>query len=94
MKPGKNDIPCNQGLNADQVFLSMAMMDQLWYNVPVIYLKRGNDSLRSIAGVEKGAKYAALGDFFDAQGNYKLTHLLERLTSRKCLTSLKRTLWT
>lgn len=67
-----------KGMNADQVFLSMALMDELWYNVPIIALNRGNDSLRSVAGVEKSAKYAALGDFFDAQGNYKLTPLLEK----------------
>jgi len=52
-------------------------MDQLWYNVPILALQRGNDSLRSVAGVEKSAKYAALADFFDSHGNYKLTKLLE-----------------
>lgn len=64
-------------MNADQVFLSMAMLSEVWYNVPIIYLKRGNDSLRSVAGLEKSAKYAALADFFDDKGNYKLTNLLE-----------------
>ncbi|NDI99228.1 cytochrome c biogenesis protein CcsA [Flavobacterium sp. LaA7.5] len=65
-------------MNADQVFLSMAMFDQAWYNVPIIYLKRGNDSLRAVAGVDKAAKYAALADFFDAQGNYKLSAILDK----------------
>ena len=65
-------------MNADQVFLSMAMFDQAWYNVPIIYLKRGNDSLRAVAGVEKTAKYAALANFFDAQGNYKLSGILDK----------------
>jgi cytochrome c-type biogenesis protein CcsB len=67
-----------KGLNADQVFLSMTMLDQVWYNVPIIALKRGNDSLRVIAGLEKTAEFAALGDFFDMQGNYKLSPILEK----------------
>lgn len=67
-----------KGLNSDQVFLSIAMMDQLWYDVPVILLRRGNDSLRIVAGIEKTAKYAALSDFFDKQGNYKLAGILEK----------------
>lgn len=66
------------GMNADQVFMSMLMMDQMWYSVPIIGLNRGNDSLRVVAGIEKSAKYAALADFFDAQGNYKLTKILEK----------------
>ncbi|RDI14353.1 cytochrome c biogenesis protein CcsA [Flavobacterium sp. AG291] len=67
-----------KGLNADQVFLSMAMMDQMWFSMPIIKLERGNDSLRIVAGVEKQAEFAALADFFDAQGNYKLSKILER----------------
>ncbi|MCR5862461.1 cytochrome c biogenesis protein CcsA [Flavobacterium sp. J372] len=67
-----------KGLDSDQVFLSMAMMDQLWFSVPIIHLKRGNDSLRIVAGLEKSAKYAALSDFFDQQGNYKLAGILEK----------------
>ena len=66
------------GLNADQVFMSMLMMDQMWYSVPIIHLSRGNDSLRVVAGIEKSAEYAALADFFDEQGNYKLSKILEK----------------
>ncbi|OYQ37252.1 cytochrome C biogenesis protein [Flavobacterium cyanobacteriorum] len=66
-----------KGMNADQVFISMTMFDQVWYNVPIIYLKRGNDSLRKIAGLDKQVKYASLADFFDKAGNYKLGRLLE-----------------
>ncbi|RZJ55936.1 MAG: cytochrome C biogenesis protein, partial [Flavobacterium sp.] len=64
-------------MNSDQVLLSMTMFDKVWYSVPIIYLKRGNDSLRKIAGIDVKAEYAALGDFFDNQGNYKLSKLLE-----------------
>jgi cytochrome c-type biogenesis protein CcsB len=64
-------------MNADQVFLSITMKPTVWYSVPIIFLKRGNDSIRKIAGVEKEAKFASLADFFDANGNYKLTPHLE-----------------
>ena len=42
-----------------------------------MYLKRGNDSIRSLVGVGKKAKYASFANFFDAQGNYKLAPYLE-----------------
>ena len=66
-----------QSLNADQVLLSIQQNPLLWYQVPFIYLKRGNDSLRSIAGVDEKAKYASFVDFFDKSGNYKLAQPLE-----------------
>ncbi len=64
-------------MNSDQVFLSMTQFPQLWYNVPLIELKRGNDSLRATIGVDKKAKYAALVQFFDDKGNYKLGKSLD-----------------
>ena len=66
-----------QSLNADQVLLSIQQNPLLWYQVPFIYLKRGNDSLRSIVGVDEKAKYASFVDFFDKSGNYKLAQPLE-----------------
>ncbi|MEQ3691565.1 MAG: cytochrome c biogenesis protein CcsA [Flavobacterium sp.] len=66
-----------EGMNADQVFISMTQFPRYWFNIPVIYLKRGNDSLRSIIGVEKEAKYANLLSFFDKEGNYKLSSYLD-----------------
>lgn len=67
-----------KGLNADQVFLSMAMMDQMWFTVPIIKLNTKNDSLRIITGLDKKVEFAALADFFDAKGNYKLSRILEK----------------
>ena len=64
-------------LNADQVLLSIIKSPYLWYNVPIIYLKRGNDSIRKIAGRGKKEKYASFVDFFDDKGNYKLSTQLE-----------------
>ncbi|MGA1150286.1 MAG: cytochrome c biogenesis protein CcsA [Flavobacteriaceae bacterium] len=65
------------GLNADQVLLSILNSPVVWYNVPIIYLKRGNDSLRNLISVPKTSKYAALLSFFDQEGNYKLASPLE-----------------
>ena len=61
-----------KGLNSDQVLLSIANNPVVWYNVPIIYLKHGNDSLRRILGVAQQQKYAPLVSFFDREGNYKL----------------------
>ena len=64
-------------LNADQVMMSIVESPALWYNVPIIYLKRGNDSLRKIVGVDSKQKYTTLVSFFDNQGNYKISSQLE-----------------
>ena len=59
------------------VLLSITKDPLLWYNVPIIFLKRGNDSIRKIAGRKSKEKYAAFTDFFDKNGNYKLASQLE-----------------
>ncbi len=64
-------------LSAEQVLLSITQNPAIWYNVPVIYLKRGNDSLRGVIGIAKDAQYARLVDFFDERLNYKLSPYLE-----------------
>lgn len=75
-KVSKNDT--YKDMNADQVFLSITQFPQIWYEVPIIYLKRGNDSIRKIIGIDKETKYAKMIDFFDAKGNYKLTKQLDK----------------
>jgi cytochrome c-type biogenesis protein CcsB len=75
----KNDY---EGLDANQVFISMTEFPRLWSRVSLIALKRGNDSLRSIAGVPKGTKQIALVDLFDEKGNYKLEPYLEAATNK------------
>ncbi|WKL43831.1 cytochrome c biogenesis protein CcsA [Flavobacterium sp. ZE23DGlu08] len=64
-------------MNSDQVFLSMTQYASYWIEIPIIYLRRGNDSLRKIIGVDKKAKFAPFVAFFDAKGNYKLSKYLE-----------------
>ena len=64
-------------LNSDQVMMSIIESPALWYNIPIIYLKRGNDSIRKIVGLREKDKYASLVSFFDQQGNYKISSQLE-----------------
>ena len=66
-----------QSMNSDQVLLSIFRNPLAWYSEPIIYLKRGNDSLRSILNIPKTQKYAAFMDFFDIRGNYRLAPYLE-----------------
>jgi len=64
-------------MNSDQVFLSMTQFPQVWYNVPIIYIKKDNDSIHNLIGAEKGTKYVSLMKFFDERGNYKLSPYLD-----------------
>ncbi len=64
--------------NAEQVFLAMQESPLLWYNVPIIYLKKKKaDTIRNLIGISKDRKYAALADFFSNAGVYKLGPYLE-----------------
>jgi len=65
------------GMNSDQVFLSMTQYAQVWIQIPIIYIKSGNDSIRKIIGIDKEAKYAPFVKFFDENGNYKLSPYLD-----------------
>ena len=64
-------------LNSDQVFLSMIQDGGTWIQIPMIYIKAGNDSIRKIIGINKDAKYASFMNFFDNTGNYKLGKYLD-----------------
>jgi cytochrome c-type biogenesis protein CcsB len=66
-----------RGLNSDQVFLSMSQYPEFWVNIPFIFVEKHNDSLHKILGVETKAKYVSFINFFDEQGNYKLSSYLE-----------------
>lgn len=67
-------------LDANQVFLSMQRFPRIWLEVPLISLKRGNDSIRKIIGTSNNTKYVALIDMFDNNGKYKLKPFLEDAT--------------
>jgi cytochrome c-type biogenesis protein CcsB len=80
-----------QNFTADQVFLSMQESPQLWYNVPVIYLKpKKADTIRNLIGIPKTQKYAALIDFLDKNLNYKLGPYLEDAYSAQVPTAIQK----
>jgi cytochrome c-type biogenesis protein CcsB len=66
-----------KGLNPDQVLLFFSQYPKLWIDVPLIYIKSGNDSIRKIIGIPADAKYACFADFFDEKWNYKLSPFLD-----------------
>jgi cytochrome c-type biogenesis protein CcsB len=63
--------------NSDQVFLSMSQTPNAWFEVPLIFLKRGNDSIRKILKIDADTKLAPFISFFDDKGNYKLAPFLD-----------------
>ncbi len=65
-----------KSFTADQILTGMISYPEGWWYVPLIYLERGDESLRNLIGVNKNQKYARLIDFFDDNGNYKLQSFL------------------
>ncbi|MEZ7515448.1 cytochrome c biogenesis protein CcsA [Flavobacterium frigidarium] len=66
-----------KGMNPDQVFLSMSQYAQFWIEIPLVYLREGNDSIRKIIGVDSKLVNAPFIAFFDEKGNYKLSPYLD-----------------
>ena len=88
-KLSKKDV--YNDFDANQVFLSMQESPQLWYNVPIIFLKaKKADTIRTILGLKKTAKYAALVDFLDPNLNYKLGPYLEDAYSAQVPTAIQK----
>jgi cytochrome c-type biogenesis protein CcsB len=72
------------GMNSDQVFISMMLNPPVWFNTEFISLtnsKKENDSIRKIVGVPKGQEFVKATDFFDSKGNYKLEPYMKEATS-------------
>lgn len=65
-----------EGLTADQVMLSMMENPQIWSFAEIIYLPKGNDSLRNVIGVPSDRKYFKQMDFFTSDFKYKLSPFL------------------
>lgn len=65
-----------KNFNASQMLLSIIQKPFLWYEVPIIYLeKNSRKNLCKILEIPT-KKYAALFDFIDFQGNYKIRELV------------------
>ncbi|MBL4663641.1 MAG: cytochrome c biogenesis protein CcsA [Flavobacteriaceae bacterium] len=69
-------------LNANQVFLSMTEIPQLWFEVPIMKLDWKNDSIKRIIGVPKDVSEAAIVDLLDGQMRNKLGPYLVEATSK------------
>ena len=65
-----------EGLNADQLLLSMFANSQEWNDVKLIKLGKHEDILKKL-NVE--TNYASYRDFFDTKGNYKLKEEVRRV---------------
>ncbi|NOR28930.1 MAG: cytochrome C biogenesis protein [Lutibacter sp.] len=72
-KVSKNDT--FEDMNATQVFLSIQQNPRIWFQIPIIYIEKGNTKLRDIIGIPHEDKYASLSSFFDEKGNYKISQI-------------------
>ncbi|MCF6349552.1 MAG: cytochrome c biogenesis protein CcsA [Flavobacteriaceae bacterium] len=66
------------GLDANQVFISIVQNNRFWFEVPIIFIERGNYEVREIIGISKKDKYAKFSDFITNTGAYKLKDLQEK----------------
>jgi cytochrome c-type biogenesis protein CcsB len=57
-------------MEPSQVLISILENSRLWFEVPFIYLERGNTEIRKTLGLAKDTKYARLSDFITPQGDY------------------------
>ena len=65
------------GMEPSQVFLSIIENSKLWFNVPFIYLEKGNTEIREIIGVDENATHAALADFYEGTQSKISDYVLE-----------------
>ncbi|MDY8138384.1 cytochrome c biogenesis protein CcsA [Aquimarina sp. 2201CG5-10] len=79
-----------EGLNADQVFVSMVENPFIWYSVPIIEIQRENDSIRKILGVPKTERRVSLIDLVEDDGSYKLAPYLEKASSTNTPSSFEK----
>lgn len=61
-----------KGMKPSQVLLSIIENPRLWFEVPIIYLEKGNSQIREELGLPVNAKYARLSDFITPRGEYKI----------------------
>lgn len=71
-----------KGLDANQALLSMSEFPRLWVEIPMISLKRGNDSIRKLIEVPVETEKVSLIEMFDQQGNSKIGPYLEEASKK------------
>ena len=72
-----------KGMKPSQVLLSIIENPRLWFEVPVIYLEKGNSKIREDLGLPTDAKYARLSDFITARGEYKIKEEVAEAQKKK-----------
>jgi cytochrome c-type biogenesis protein CcsB len=60
------------GMEPSQVLLSIIENPKFWFEVPIIYLEKGNNQIRELVNLTKDAKYASISDFITPTGEYKI----------------------
>jgi len=70
------------GMDANQVFLSILEHPFYWLKMPVIKLDWRNDSIKKVIGVSKEATKTSLIQLFDHKGNSKIAPYLETATNK------------
>jgi len=60
------------GMTPSQVLISIIENPRFWYEVPMIYLERGNTEIRNLINVPVTATHARLSDFLTNKGAYKI----------------------
>ena len=64
------------GMSANQVILGMFSRPEVWKKVKLIKVK--TKRLRKVLGIDESQKLAKFTDFFDSNGNYKLSKQVEK----------------
>lgn len=72
-----------KGMQPSQIVLSILENPMFWFEVPMIYLEKGNTQVREILGLKKDAEYARLSDFFTSSGVSKIGKRIEEAQKKK-----------
>ncbi|WP_159950402.1 cytochrome c biogenesis protein CcsA [Polaribacter septentrionalilitoris] len=59
-------------MSPSQILLSIVENSRFWFEVPVIYLEKGNTKIREVLSLPVSAEYARLSDFITPRGEYKI----------------------
>ncbi|PID70215.1 MAG: cytochrome C biogenesis protein [Flavobacteriales bacterium] len=71
------------GMDPNQVAVSMITNPRIWYEVPFIFMKKDNTKVRDLLGLKEDQKYARLSDLFTDKGVYKLDEEVEKAHKKK-----------
>jgi cytochrome c-type biogenesis protein CcsB len=80
-----------EDLDANQAFLSMQESPRLWWEVPVIFMKRmKSDTVRTVIGVPRDTEFVSLSQFFSKEGIYKIGPQLEEASKVQVPTAIQK----